>query len=52
VIISDSRYVLDKLNIEELATKGAERRTDLELMCIKCAQQRYGVIVRWAHSEA
>ena len=34
-----------------MATKGAER-TDLELLCIKYAQRRNGVIVRWVHSEA
>ena len=52
VVISDSRNVYDKLNTEELATKGAERRTDLELLCLKYAQRRNGVLVRWVHSEA
>ena len=51
-LISDSRNVYDKLKTEELATKGAERRTAFELLCKKYAQRRNGVIVRWVHSEA
>eukprot|EP00435_Cladocopium_sp_Y103_P042170 s2053_g11.t1 len=52
VLISDSRNVYDRLSTEELAPKGAERRTGLELLCIKHAQRHNGVIVRWVHSEA
>ena len=51
-LISDSRNVFDKLTTEELSTKGAERRTDLELLCVKSAQRHNHVILRWVHSEA
>ena len=51
-VISDSRNVFDKLNTEELSTKGAERRTDIELLCIKSSQRNNGLEVRWVHSEA
>ena len=37
---------------EELSTKGAERRTDLELLCVKSAQRHNHVALRWVHSEA
>ena len=40
------------MNTEELSTKGAERRTDIELLCIKSAQRNNGLEVRWVHSEA
>ena len=32
--------------------KGAEKRTDLELLSLKSAQLRNAVEIRWAHSEA
>ena len=51
-VISDSRNVFDKLNTEELSTKGAERRTDIELLCIKSSQRNNGLEVRCVHSEA
>ena len=51
-LISDSRNVYDKLQTSELSTKGAERRTDIELLCIKSAQRYNNVEVRWVHSEA
>lgn len=51
-IISDSRNVYDKLNNEELSTKGAERRTDIELLCAKSSQKNNQTKVRWVHSEA
>ena len=52
VLISDSRNVYDKLQTEEIATKGAERRTDLELLCLKHSQRKNQLHVRWVHSEA
>lgn len=51
-VISDSRNVYDKLQNEEISAKGAERRTDLELMCVKSAQRHNGLLLRWVHSEA
>ena len=52
VLVSDSRNVYDKLQTEEVTTKGAERRTDLELLCLKHSQRRNRLEVRWVHSEA
>ena len=52
VLISDSRNVYDKLQTEELSIKGAERRTDIELLCLKSAQRNNHVTIRWVHSEA
>ena len=51
-LISDSRNVYDKLQTDELAIKGAERRTDLELLCIKHSQRVTNLLLRWVHSEA
>ena len=51
-LISDSRNVYDKLNSEELSTKGAERRTDIELLCVKSSQKNNLTCIRWVHSEA
>ena len=38
-LITDSRNVYDKLNTEVLIVKGAEKRTDLEMMGLKESQQ-------------
>ena len=51
-VISDSRNVYDKLMTEELSVKGAEKRSDLELLCLKSAQRNHNVVLRWVHSEA
>lgn len=51
-IISDSRNVYDKLQCEEISAKGAERRTDIELLSVKASQKQTKLIVRWVHSEA
>ena len=51
-VISDSRNVYDKLSTEEMSVKGAERRSDLELLCLKSAQRNNHVQIRWVHSEA
>ena len=51
-VVTDSRNVFDKLSSEALCPKGAERRTDLELLSPKEAQLRNQVCIRWVHSEA
>ena len=51
-VISDSRNVYDKLQTEEFSVKGSERRTDLEMLCLKSAQRKNAVELRWVHSEA
>ena len=42
----------DKLDTEMLVVKGAEKRTNMELLALKEAQWNAGVNVRWVHSEA
>lgn len=51
-LISDSRNVYDKVNSEELSAKGAERKTDIELLSVKASQKVNKTILRWVHSEA
>ena len=51
-LISDSRNVYDKLQTAELSAKGAERRTDIELLSLKASQRGTGLVIRWVHSEA
>ena len=51
-LVSDSRNVYDKLLPDELTIRGAEKKTDLELLSVKQAQYRTGVLLRWVHSEA
>ena len=51
-IISDSRNVYDKLRVEVVSIKGAEKRANIELLSLKEAQQRTGLLLRWVHSEA
>ncbi|OLQ05959.1 Retrovirus-related Pol polyprotein from transposon TNT 1-94 [Symbiodinium microadriaticum] len=51
-LISDSRNVFDKLNTEVLTIKGAEKRSNIELLAVKASQQQTGLTVRWVHSEA
>ena len=51
-VVTDSRNVYDKLNNEVLVVKGAEKRTDLELLGLKESQATTGLAIRWVHSEA
>ena len=51
-LITDSRNVYDKLVTEVLVIKGVEKKTNIELLSVKEAQQSTGVQVRWVHSEA
>ena len=51
-LITDSRNVYDKLNTEMLTVKGAEKRTDLEMIGLKEAQRNTALTIRWVHSEA
>ena len=51
-LITDSRNVYDKLETETLSIKGAEKRTDIEMLALKSAQIRNRVVIRWVHSEA
>ena len=51
-LVTDSRNVYDKLSNEVLVVKGAEKRTDLELLGLKEAQAATDLVIRWVHSEA
>jgi hypothetical protein len=51
-LITDSQNVFDKMETETLNIRGAERRTDLELLSLKAAQQRNSVVICWVHGEA
>jgi len=51
-LITDSRNVFDKLETEVMVLKGAEKRTDIELLSLKAAQNNNQVIIRWVHGEA
>ena len=51
-VVTDSRNVFDKLETETLNIRGAEKRTDLELLALKAAQIRNQVAMRWVHGEA
>ena len=51
-LVTDSRNVYDKLQNEVIVIKGAEKRSDIEILGLKEAQQSTGLIVRWVHSEA
>ena len=42
----------DKLQTEVVTIKGAEKRSNIELLSLKEAQHRTQVQVRWVHSEA
>ena len=51
-LITDSRNVFDKVQTEVLTVKGAERKSNIELLCVKEAQLATQLVVRWVHSEA
>ena len=51
-VVTDSRNVYDKLQTAVLSIKGAERKSNIELLSLKSAQERTQVSVRWVHSEA
>eukprot|EP00435_Cladocopium_sp_Y103_P048422 s1300_g14.t1 len=51
-LVTDSRNVYDKMESETLSIKGAEKRTDLELLALKESQLRNQVKIRWVHGEA
>ncbi|OLP95213.1 Retrovirus-related Pol polyprotein from transposon TNT 1-94 [Symbiodinium microadriaticum] len=50
--VSIKRNVFDKLETEVLSIKGAEKRTNIEMISLKESQQSTKVEIRWVHSEA
>ena len=51
-LVTDSRNVYDKLETETFNIRGAEKRTDIEMLALKQAQERNQVRIRWVHGEA
>ena len=51
-LVTDSRNVYDKLETETFNIRGAEKRTDIEMLALKEAQERNQVKIRWVHGEA
>jgi hypothetical protein len=52
VVVTDSRNVYDKMQKTMITPKGAEKRADIEILCLKEAEQYSGTILRWVHSDA
>ena len=51
-VVTDSRNVYDKLETEVLSIKGAEKRSNIELLSLKESQASTSLQIRWVHSEA
>ncbi|OLP94836.1 Copia protein [Symbiodinium microadriaticum] len=51
-VITDSRNVYDKFQNEVIVIKGAEKRSDIEMLGLKESEQQTGLKLRWVHSEA
>ena len=50
--VCDFRNVYVKFQSEVLTIKGAEKKANIELLSLKEARKKTGVIVCWVHSEA
>ena len=51
-LITDSRNVYDKLQTDTVTIRGAEKRSNIEILSVKESQARTMLQVRWVHSEA
>ena len=51
-VITDGRNVYDKLSGDVVVAKGAEKRTDIDLMRLKESQMVNQVVLRWVNSDA
>ena len=51
-LISDSKNVYDRLNSTVLTLSGAEKRSDIETLCLKEAIVEDGVQLRWVNGES
>ena len=52
VLISDSKNLYDRLSQTVLTLKGAEKRSDIESLCLKESMGSTGVIVRWVNGDS
>lgn len=51
-LISDSKNVYDRLSQTMLTLKGAEKRSDIETLCLKEAMEACEVQVRWVNGDS
>ena len=52
VIVSDSKNLHDRLNQTVLTLKGAEKRIDIESLCLKESMDYTGVKLRWVNGDS
>lgn len=52
VLVSDSKNLYDRLSQTVLTLKGAEKRSDLETLCLKEAMGYADVAVRWVNGDS
>lgn len=52
VLVSDSKNVYDRLSQTMLTLRGAEKRSDLETLCLKEATETASVKVRWVNGDS
>jgi len=52
VLVSDSKNLYDRLSQTVLTLKGAEKRSDIETLCLKEAMDDVGVEVRWVNGDS
>ena len=52
VLVSDSKNVFDWLNQTMLTLRGAEKRNDLETLCLKEATETANVKIRWVNGDS
>ena len=52
VLISDSKNLFDRLNQTVLTLKGAEKRIDIETLCLKESMSSTSLKVRWVNGDS
>ena len=52
VLISDSKNLYDKLGQTVMTLRGAEKRADIEALCLKESVGATGLIVRWVNGDS
>ena len=52
VLISDSKNLYDKLGQTVMTLKGAEKRADIEALCLKESMSSTGLAIRWVNGDS
>ena len=52
VIISDAKNLYDRLSQTMLTLRGAEKRSDLESLCLKESMEQAGTLLRWVNGDS